>query len=245
MALSGRERGEIEHGDGAAVLIRHEAASPRQSDGIWPTARRNFADCFSGGDVDHSHVIAFDVGGIGSQPIGIDRDAERAFADCDRCQAVALDAMSMIETASLSRSAESSSRPSGVTARPEGDWPTGISAIDRELLRIDDDDLMGVPVGDVDFGTCGMRCNSKRRAAQRQTPRHRPRYRVDLDQFLAVRRRDVGLGSIGRESNAGRLAADFYFGDGLHRRKIDERKAVGRLVGGQSLATARCGSGAR
>ena len=109
-------------------MIRHEAAPPRQCDGIRPTAGRNFADCFSGGDVDHRHVIAFDVGGIGSKTIGIDRDAERVQADGTDARRD-LDAMSMIETASLSRSAESSNRPSGVTATPEGDLPTGISAI--------------------------------------------------------------------------------------------------------------------
>src|SRR6185437_7788424 len=46
-SLERPQRGEIKHGNGAAILIRHEAASPRQSDGIWPAARRNFTDCFS------------------------------------------------------------------------------------------------------------------------------------------------------------------------------------------------------
>ena len=121
---------------------------------------------------------------------------------------------------------------------PDGDF-TG----NGQDPGLDDQDLVGIPIGDIDLGLRGMRGNAERPAAEGQPPRHGALFRIDLDQFLAVRRRDVGALLVRGEGDPRRLAADLDLGHRFHGLEIDNRQAVARLICNKGLARVRCERG--
>ena len=77
--------------------------------------------------------------------------------------------MSVIDTLSSSRSAESSRRPSGVTASRTA-CADRDAADDALLFRVDHPHRGGVPVGDVDRGIVGSDRDAERAAADIDPP---------------------------------------------------------------------------
>ena len=83
-ALDRRQRGEIEHADGAVILVGDEAAALGECDRIGAQARLHAPHLAVIGHVDHGDVVRSDVGGVGAPALGIDGNAKRALPDLDR-----------------------------------------------------------------------------------------------------------------------------------------------------------------
>ena len=81
--LNGCKLFEVEDGDAAAILVGLEAPSVYQRNRVGSPAGRDSPQDAPRSDVDHGHIVALHICGIGPLPLVIDGDAERMLARRD------------------------------------------------------------------------------------------------------------------------------------------------------------------